>query len=66
LINGNQLSLLHIKLFFLQDFPFVEAAAAQRIAFMYLRGFWPFKLNYVTHVFLHANQTATRAFVIKD
>jgi len=49
LINSDQLSLLDIELFFLNDFPFMKAAAAQSIAFMQQRYFRPFKLNNITH-----------------
>jgi hypothetical protein len=51
LIYRDQLSLFDIKLFFLEDFPFVKAATAQSIAFMPLGCFWPLELNNVSHSF---------------
>ena len=36
LVNSDQLSLLYIKLTFLDNFPFMETTPAQRFAFVFL------------------------------
>ena len=51
LISSNQLSVLDIKLLFFANDPFMEATAAQGIAFMPLGYCLPLKLNYITHDF---------------
>jgi hypothetical protein len=51
LVNGDQLSLFDIKLFFFENFPLMETTAAQGVAFMPFGYFWPLKLNNIPHRF---------------
>jgi hypothetical protein len=48
-INGHQLALLHIKLFFLVYHPFVMAVPAQGLALIFIVKRWFTKLKYVCH-----------------
>ena len=48
-INGHQLALLHIKLFFLVYHPFVMAVPAQGLTLIFIVKRWFTKLKYVCH-----------------